>query len=113
MMSREGDARVASQARSAVVAVLARAQAMTMPRRFRVRTVSAQEPVGLRVFIDAGESARHDTPTIGTRRADAIAFAVATPTRRPVNRPGPRSTAMAPISDSSIRAFAHRNSIAK
>ena len=32
---------------------------------------------------------RLDTPIIGTRRAWAMALAVATPTRSPVNRPGP------------------------
>ena len=38
------------------------------------------------------------TPIIGSRRAWASALPAATPTRRPVNIPGPRSTAMAPMS---------------
>ena len=41
----------------------------------------------------------------GTRRAWAMALAVAMPTRMPVNRPGPTSTAMAPISPSVTSAW--------
>ena len=37
-------------------------------------------------------------PIIGTRSAWAIALADASPTRMPVNRPGPTSTATTPIS---------------
>ena len=51
------------------------------------------------------------TPTIGTRRAWAIALAAAMPTRRPVNRPGPTSTATQPISSRSMRACWRRKSI--
>ena len=52
------------------------------------------------------------TPIIGSRRAWDSALAAATPTRRPVNSPGPRSTAMAPMSPSSTRVCRQRNSIA-
>ena len=57
------------------------------------------QPVG----EPAGKASRSrlGTPIIGTRSAWAIALAVATPTRRPVNSPGPRSTATTPISSSS------------
>ena len=37
---------------------------------------------------------------MGTPRTVATAFAVATPTRNPVNRPGPMSTATTPMSSS-------------
>ena len=48
----------------------------------------------------------------GTRRAWAMALAVAMPTRMPVNSPGPTSTAMAPISPSVTSAWPHTNSMA-
>ena len=51
-------------------------------------------------------------PIIGTRSAWAMALAVARPTRRPVNRPGPMSTATTLISLSSIWACAQVNSMA-
>src|SRR4051812_34613598 len=51
-------------------------------------------------------------PIIGTRSAWAIAFADATPTRSPVNSPGPRSTATQLISDRSMRAWRRTKSIA-
>ena len=53
-----------------------------------------------------------ETPIIGTLSAWAMALAEATPTRRPVNSPGPRSTATTLISFSSIRACRQVNSIA-
>ena len=51
-------------------------------------------------------------PIIGTRSAWASALPAARPTRMPVNRPGPTSTAMHPISHSSIPDWRHTNSIA-
>src|SRR4051794_21189968 len=51
-------------------------------------------------------------PIIGTRRAWAKALAVAMPTRMPVNRPGPMSTAMQPISLSATSACSQVNSMA-
>ena len=63
----------------------------------------------MRRFVNrAGKASRSrlDTPIIGTRRAWAIALAVAMPTRRPVNRPGPRSTAThADLATASTRAW--------
>src|SRR4051812_9302653 len=55
---------------------------------------------------------RLGNPIIGTRSACAIAFADATPTRNPVNRPGPRSTATQLISDRSTRAWRRTKSMA-
>ena len=50
-------------------------------------------------------------PIIGTRRAWAMALAAAMPTRRPVNRPGPMSTATTEISLSSTRAWRRTKSM--
>jgi hypothetical protein len=52
---------------------------------------------------NASRSSEH-IPIIGTRNAWASAFAVARPTRIPVNRPGPTSTAITLISGSSMSA---------
>ncbi len=52
-------------------------------------------------------------PIIGTRRAWAMTLAAARPTRIPVNRPGPMSTATAPISSRlDLSAWRQTNSIA-
>ena len=51
-------------------------------------------------------------PIIGTRSACANALPAASPTRMPVNSPGPTSTAMQPSLASSMSAWRHTNSIA-
>src|SRR3546814_613180 len=51
-------------------------------------------------------------PIMGTRRAWAMAFAAAMPTRSPVNKPGPMSTATTEISSSSMRAWRRTKSMA-
>ena len=50
-------------------------------------------------------------PTIGTSRADAIVMAVVKPTRRPVKRPGPMSTATAPTFAKVTSAWMHSERI--
>ena len=51
-------------------------------------------------------------PIIGIRSAWAIALADASPTRIPVNSPGPTSTATTLISSSPMSIWRHMNSIA-
>ena len=67
-----------------------------------------------RLLKRAGKASRSrlGTPIMGTRKACAMALAVAMPTRSPVKSPGPRSTATTEISRSSTRACWQANSIA-
>ena len=55
---------------------------------------------------------RLQMPMAGIPNTCAINVAVATPTRRPVNVPGPISTATIVIASSSMPAWAHENAIA-
>ena len=94
----------------------------TPPGHLPVEGVEHLAPLGVdggddepRRVAHAGRRAgRGDgTPIIGTRSAWAMALAAAMPTRRPVNRPGPRSTATQLISSSSTRAERRTKSIGR